>query len=116
MLIVGDFNVWVDVEENAEANQLISLMSTYGLNQIVEEPTQEKGHTLDQVYVNECQLEVNHRVINDTMGLITDHLPIILDIPTASKKENTQMVYYRRLKEVEIDQFVLDVADSCAAV
>ena len=116
MLIVGDFNVWVDVEENAEANQLISLMSTYGLNQIVEEPTQEKGHTLDQVYVNECQLEVNHRVINDTMGLITDHLPIILDIPTASKKESTQMVYYRKLKEVEMDQFVLDVADSCAAI
>ena len=79
-LIVGDFNAWVDIEDDVNANSLLTLMSAFGLSQQVQEPTHRNGHTLDQIYVNECQALIQHEVINDTLGLTTDHLPIMVKI------------------------------------
>ena len=39
LILVGDFNVWVDIKENANAIKLLNLMNGYGLSQLVLEPT-----------------------------------------------------------------------------
>ena len=60
LLVVGDFNVWKDVEENKDARSVTTLLNAHGLHQAIQEPTHRDGHTLDQVYYNDCQLEINH--------------------------------------------------------
>ena len=114
--MVGDFNVWVDVEEDKDAKSLKTLMSAHGLMQAIQEPTHRDGHTLDQVYYNDCQLEINHTVINDNLGLTTDHFPILLEIPTACKKDNTQTIYYRKVKDVDVEKFQQDLAEAFQAM
>ena len=104
-VLVGDFNVWVDVEDNAEANKLLTLMNAYGLNQIVQEPTHRSGHTLDQIYVNDMQVTIEHQVINETMGLTTDHFPILVGIPSANKQQKTHTITYRKMKDVDFNAF-----------
>ena len=39
LLVVGDFNIWVDVERDGDAKKLTTLMSAYGLSQLIKEPT-----------------------------------------------------------------------------
>ena len=39
LLVMGDFNVWADIEDDGDAQNLSTLMNTYGLNQMIHEPT-----------------------------------------------------------------------------
>ena len=111
LLVVGDFNVWVEVEDNRNGKELTTLMSSLGLNQQVLEPTHREGHTLDHVYVNEFQLNVEHQVIHDTLGITTDHFPIILELPQGNTQNKQKTVHYRKLKNVDMDAFRNDLQD-----
>ena len=111
-LIVGDFNVWVEMEEEANANKLQTLMNAYGLSQHVREPTHRNGHTLDQIYFNECQADFKHEVWNDTMGLTTDHFPLCIDLPSCNITHNTRTIHFRKLKEVDMNEFRSDLEDA----
>ena len=72
LIVVGDFNVWVDVEGDRDAKKLLTLMHAYGLTQLIREPTHIAGHTLDHLYVNKHQIDLQHEVINDTFNIRTD--------------------------------------------
>ena len=102
LLMVGDFNVWVD-DDNSDSKQLLSLMSAHGLSQIVHVPTHRDGHTLDHVYFNQYQLTAKHQVINETLGLTTDHFPIVIEIPSADTNQKPHTISYRKLKDVDAD-------------
>ena len=45
LLVVGDFNIWIDVESSRDAKKLSTLLSAYGLSQLIKEPTHKEGHT-----------------------------------------------------------------------
>ena len=66
LLLVGDFNVWVDVEDDINAKHMRTVMNALGLNQQVVGPTHRGGHKLDQIYVNEFQLDIKHLVMKET--------------------------------------------------
>ena len=111
-LIVGDFNVWVDIEDDKNATSLGTLMNAYGLNQLVQEPTHRSGHTLDQIYVNEFQGDIEHQVINDTLGLTTDHFPLLIELPSTNVQQTTRTIEYRKLKDVDLNAFKHDLQES----
>ena len=96
LLVLGDFNVWIEVEENQEARKMKTLMNAYGLSQRVKDPTHRGGHTLDHVYVNEQQIELEHEVIKVSLGLTTDHLPIIIKIPSPSIHKKAKESAFRK--------------------
>ena len=102
LLVVGDFNVWMDVKDDKHTRELTTLMNAFGLNQVVQESTHRSGHTLDHIYTNEYQLELEHRVISETMGLTTDHFPVIIEIPSANTQDTTQTIFYRKIKDMDI--------------
>jgi exonuclease III len=78
LIIVGDFNIWTDVQGNKDAKKLSTLMSAYGLTQLITESTHRGGHTLDHVYINQQTTNLEHEVLQDTFGLTTDHYPSVL--------------------------------------
>ena len=94
LLVMGDFNVWVDVERNSDAKKLTTLMSAYGLSQLIKESTHKEGHTLDHLYHNKHMFTLSHTVHKDTFGISTDHLPCIVTIPCERKEEQeiTRMI------------------------
>ena len=86
VMFVGDFNVWFGVEDDVMAGQLMTLMNSYGLSQQVTEPTHRHGNILDHIYLNEFQFDLNHQVICDTLGLTTDHYPLLIKLPSSTKQ------------------------------
>ena len=109
LLVVGDFNVWVDVEDNPEASKLTTLMNACGLNQMVHEPTHRGGHTLDHVYVNEYELEIQHQIVSETVDFVTDHYPIKINIPSPCTQNEDKYISFRKLKNVDIHLFREDL-------
>ena len=108
-IVVGDFNTWVEEESNKDANMILTLMSAYGMSQIVQGPTHRNGHTLDQVYTNEMQIAMNHNVHNGTYGVTTDHFPCLLQIPFGREKETFEMKEVRPLKKIDMERFTRDI-------
>ena len=86
LLVVGDFNVWIKVEEKHDSKGLLEIMHSFGLAQHVNERTHKFGHTLDHIYFNEFESTKNHKVLDDTYGLSTDHYPILVNIPQPQMK------------------------------
>ena len=112
LLVVGDFNVWVERQDDQDAKRLILLMNTYGLTQKVKYPTHREGHTLDHVYVNDFQLEIECEVLSDAQGMTTDHFPVILKIPTPTDQNLTKSVTIRKLNDINVEEFRNDLESS----
>ena len=87
-------------------------MNACGLSQIVQESTHRGGHTLDHIYANQYEMEFQHEVIRETFGLVTDHLPIKLEIPSPSPHNKTQVISYRKLKDINLEQFKEDLKNA----
>ena len=110
MIIVGDFNVWIDINSNKNAKTLLGLMNAFGLNQLINVPTHNAGHTLDHVYVNEKQIDIKVEVLEDKLNVSTDHKPILLQLPTLGKIDNA-FISYRKIKNINIDTFKEEFVD-----
>ena len=54
LLIAGDFNIHVDAPGNTDSVCLKELLESMGLQQHVNEPTNESGHTLDLIFTRQC--------------------------------------------------------------
>lgn len=51
LIIVGDFNIHVDVTAWNTASEFLYIMQSFNLIQHVSGPTHDKGHTLDLVFM-----------------------------------------------------------------
>ena len=72
ILYVGDFNIWMDVQENDFSSYLSSVLESFNLENIVNVPTHEAGHTLDLVILRKHSALVHDmKVGND--GIFSDH-------------------------------------------
>ena len=106
MIVVGDFNIWADVKTNAITKRVSKLMSAYGLRQYINGPTHTHGHTLDHLYFNEKETNVQDIVINGTYGISTDHYACtfkISPLPNNSKKET---ISFRNTKNINMVKFI----------
>ena len=109
LLVVGDFNIWVDQERNPDAKRLLKLMSAYGLSQLINEPTHKKGHTLDHLYINEQLMTVQHNVHTSTHGVTTDHYPCTIRIPSYAEEERKEKIELRQLGKIDMEEFKKDL-------
>ena len=105
LLVVGDFNVWAEVENDRDVKRLFSVMSAYGLIQIIGEPTHRSWHTLDLVYINKHSMTLEHLVHNEIFGISTDHFPYTLRIPSSCQKDLKETITSRPLKNINMDVF-----------
>ena len=53
LLIMGDMNIHVDVEDDADATKFLDLFESMRLTQHVNTPTHQSGHTLDLMITRE---------------------------------------------------------------
>ena len=105
LMVVGDFNVWVNTEGDSDAKQLLTLMSAYGLSQLLDGPTHREGHTLDHVYVNPHSMTLEHVVHSETFGISTDHYPCIIKIPCSYRQPLKETITTRKLKNIDMNVF-----------
>ena len=106
MIVVGDFNVWTDVKTNSNAKNLSKLMSGYGLKQYINGPTQIHGHTLDHLYFNEEETNVQDKVIHGTFDVSTDHYACTFKIPPLPNNNKKETISYRNTKNIDMVKFI----------
>lgn len=58
LLIVGDFNFHIDCPSDANGNELLNILDSFGLYQHVTESTHNEGHTLELIISKGLQISV----------------------------------------------------------
>lgn len=110
LLICGDFNVHVCCPADQFATDFKSLLTTFNLTQIVDEPTHHLGHTLDLVI--SLGLTVSLDEISETA--ISDHLPIVFEFiaPRSASKPVVPSCRRRIIASSTADEFTAAFRDS----
>lgn len=111
MIVVGDFNIWTDVKTNSNAKNLSKLMSGYGLKQFINGPTQIHGHTLDHLYFNEKETNIQNIVIHGNFEISTDHYACTFQIPVIPNYSTKEIVSFRNTKNIDMVKFIHDLKE-----
>ena len=120
-ILCGDFNIHVENKTDKDACLLYSLAETYGFTQIVNQPTQRSGGTLDLLFLkldsDSKQLAEKSLYIHGLCHSVTsDHnfieylLPFLKDAPKPLKKS----ISYRNYSDINVDKFCIDFKNNIA--
>ncbi|XP_051234748.1 uncharacterized protein LOC127351330 [Dicentrarchus labrax] len=77
VIIVGDFNIHVDVNNDSLSNAFISLIDSIGFCQNVNKPTHCFNHTLDLVL--SCGIDIEHLIVFPHNPFLSDHYLITFE-------------------------------------
>ena len=109
-LKIGPLQLAIHVVQNRRAGEQKShwdktneLLESMGLQQHVNEPTHESGHTLDLIITRQCdsllaKISVTDCLLSDHSTLICD---LILDKPPLPKKQ----ISFRKTKVVDVNLY-----------
>ena len=110
-LILGDFNVHVNDTDNHDNKKFSDILSTYNLQQHVEVPTHISGHTID-LLITKCNSK--YCLSTPTSDFfIVDHSFISTCVSVAKASVVRKTITYRRIKQLESEDFRLDLSYIC---
>ena len=109
LLIVGDFNLHVDSQNNA-GRRFTGFLQSFNLRQHVNGSTHKNGHTLDLVITREEQSFIKNLLVFDPA--LSDHFMIRCNLDFSKPVAQDQKLSFRRLRAIDIDKFSSDLEDS----
>ena len=101
LLIACDFNIHVDVPGNADSVCLKELLESMGLQQHVNVPTHESGHTLDLIITRQCDYLLADIPVTDC--LFSDHPTLICDLTLDRPPLPKKKISFRKTKVVDVN-------------
>ncbi|KAL8623498.1 hypothetical protein ACOMHN_015706 [Nucella lapillus] len=111
--LLGDINLWYDSVSNHYACTLKSKLSDRNLSQLVNVPTQKKGHILDWIITNQPKDIIDLTVVDKQ---ISDHFLISFSLRLCKPWRRTREVTSRKLKDIDLDVFKADVTTSLSII
>jgi hypothetical protein len=123
LVLVGDLNVHLDVDEDSDTRKFVALIDSLGLTQSVVGPTHQCGHTLDVVITRELDNLVKDIRVLD---MISDHCLIGCTLQIERPKVPRKQITSRKYKSLDHEALKKDIessvlitspaSDVCAAV
>ncbi len=109
LVILGDFNLHVDLKSNPASLRFMEMLTFFDFHQYVDFPTHILGHTLDLIITSAAW----HPTKVFCSDRISDHFTVIgdFDIPVPTQNEQ-KTIAYRKLKSIDIDAFKNDILNS----
>ena len=110
MVVVGDFNVHVDVPGDGDSIKLLDLLESFSLKQHVVGPTHVHGHTLDLVITRQPD-----QIIRSTPKVdryISDHSSVLCSLHSIKPSLTIRTVSYRKYTSINVDCLNDDLANS----
>ena len=107
LFVVGDINVHFDDPRNHCTIALNVVLENLSLQQIINVPTQRKGHTLDWVLTNSVS-DIADLSVCDM--LLSDHFVISFELHLRKPGKSTKKVVSRNLKAIDKHVFKTDVS------
>ena len=101
LIVVGDYNIHVDVPNDTDALKFLDLLESLGLEQHVTEPTHIRGHTLDLVIT---------RKIEDILAsppracrYFSDHAAVHCHVAISKPSFQTRIIKFRKTKSLDAE-------------
>ena len=94
LLITGDFNIHVNVSRDPDTARFLELLTSMGLEQQVDKPTDISGHTLDLIITLCSDSLLCVRPITDY--LISDHFTVLCDLQLGKPAPKVKQVSHRK--------------------
>ena len=110
LLIVGDFNIHVDVDNDYDSINFRDLLESFGLQQHVTHPTHIHGHTLDLIITRQSDQLIKSTPRVDRF--ISDHASILCSLRSSAPSFTTKIVSYRKLKAINIELLNDDLSNT----
>ena len=109
LLILGDFNIHIDVAGDSDANKLSDFFESVGLQQHVEQYTEQytdvQGHTLIS--------RRSDNIIEDSPCVdrfLSDHGTVLFSLKSTKPSLLEKTISYRKLKSIDLNSFQSDLA------
>ena len=121
LLVCGDFNIHLDNTQAPVTVKFQELISSYGLAQLIKQPTHRHGHTLDAVL---CSHQVVTKdsahisLVDSEVFTTCDHFPILFDlcsVPHRSADEK-KVITFRSIKNIDPVSFSNDLASALCSI
>ena len=106
LVIVGDFNIHLELSSNMHATRFLDILEEYGLHQQVKGPTHRANHTLDLVITRNQNKGL---VIVIEEPLMSDHKLITFCLHSQRPSAPKENITFRRLKSIDVDKFCQDM-------
>ena len=81
LILTGDYNFHVDVEDDPDARAFLDLLASMGLKQHVNVPTHVSGHTLDLMITREHDPVISNVPVADRY--LSDHTSVLCSLNSA---------------------------------
>ena len=110
LLITGDFDIHVDMEDDPCASRFMEFLESLGLEQHVHEPTHESNHTLDLI----ISRKGDSITLNSPKQthFISDHSFVQCQLSCPIPLLEQRQISYRKLKNIDMKQFKSDIKSS----
>ena len=110
LLISGDFNIHWDNQENPQICEFRSILSAFGLEQRVTQPTHIKGHIIDYIITRPTEtLKCSEPVVS---GLVSDHHLITCTVTMRPPPKQRRTITTRKIKDIDAAKFTEDIESS----
>ena len=103
LLILGDFNIHMDLPDDTDCKNMSDLLESMGLIQHVQQPTHELGHTLDLIITRISDNIIAGRPY--TGELFSDHFPVFCQLKSERPPVAVKHLQFRKIKSIDRDQF-----------
>ena len=107
-VIVGDFNIHVDVPTDPLTTRFTALLNDFGLHQAVTFPTHHKGHTLDLVISRRDEDLLMSTTPNYTLDF-SDHYCVVSKLRLSRPSRPPVYVEARKIADIDTTAFMSDL-------
>lgn len=108
LIVIGDFNLHVDVPSN-QTTAFLDILSSFGLQQHVDFPTHIHGHSLD-LFITSRTCSTVSVSLSDR---VSDHFTVIAELDVQIPCQTSRKtVSFRNLKAIDLDAFKQDIRNS----
>ena len=120
IIICGDLNLHLDNVRDQNTVRFAELLSSYGLQQLVKEPTHSKGHLLDVVISSNKVIKTDSVFVNAGDSLLfpsCDHHMVSFTLNNFSIIGNQKKrIAFRNLRTINREQLHMDLSSSLSTI
>ena len=94
VLYLGDFNVWINNEENMRAKEFRDILDMHNLVNIVSDPTHRSGNILDLVIARKNSTLIKNLTVQPECT-ISDHKVIHFNVHVDAPSKQLEIIRFR---------------------
>ena len=107
MIVLGDFNIHINNDQDADVNRFKDIIEVQGLQQHVSFSMQRYGNTLDHIYTEQGSTVIINYCREGP--ILSDHTAVICGTNIQRENMTRKEVSYRKINKIDLDELNQDI-------